>query len=398
LHNVAVVGCGTVPWQPNRADKTFRSLALEAAKAALSDAGLSHQDVDLVVYSLCSEVQLRQQIPTLMLQEYLGFQSGASLRVEAGDATDGYSIGMAASHIRAARGEVILVLGIQKALNFYDFETKSHRDGYVHGTSNTTDATWLQPVMTCSEAFLNAFVVNPWMQRHPGITPEHLARVVVKNYEHARHNPEAMRRNGIAADEVLASPMIASPTTSLMCADYVDGACAMVLVSEDQARELTKTPIWIPASTTSSHALHRAAAEDMGRLTGTYKAARKAYELASITDPANQFDLAQVHDLISALELIACEELGLARPGRSGERLDNGDFSIGGALPVNVEGGRIACGHSSGVSGLYAACEIVRQLREEAQDRQVALRYGRGVLQCVDSHGGMSSVTIFERT
>lgn len=397
MREVAVVGFATFPWQSRRADKTFRSLALEAAKGALANAGLSREDIQLVVYSLFSEVMLRQQIPTIMLQEYLGFQGGASLRVEAAEATEGYALNLAVSHIRAGLSDVVLVLGIQKTSDFYDFATGSRESGYLHATTNTTDATWLQPVLPCAEAFMTATMVKPWQQRHGVVNSRHLAEVVVKNYRNAQLNEEALHRSSIDLDDVLSSPLVAEPITSMMCAGHADGACALVLASGDRAREITDRPVWLSGIATSSSAPHRGDAAHLGRLLGTSIAARKAYSAAGITDPASQFDLAQVHDLISAAELVACEELGLCEAGKAGICLDEGDFSAGGRVPVNIDGGRIACGHAPGVSALYAAGEIVRQLREEAGPRQVAVRNGRGVLQCVDSHGGMNSVAVFER-
>jgi acetyl-CoA acetyltransferase len=191
--------------------------------------------------------------------------------------------------------------------------------------------------------------------------------------------------------------MVASPTTSLMCAKHADGACAIILASEEKAREITDKPIFLSGIGTSSYATNRGESAHLGRLMGTHIAARRAYEMAGLSEPMNDFDLAQVHDLISGLEIVACEELGFCEPGQGGECLERGEFSAGGRLPVNIDGGRIGCGHAPAVSGLYAACEIVRQLREEAGTRQVALRKGRGVMQCTDSHGGMNSVSVFER-
>ena len=77
--------------------------------------------------------------------------------------------------------------------------------------------------------------------------------------------------------------------------------------------------------------------------------------------------------------------------------MDEGIVERDGKVPANTDGGRIACGHVGGVSGAYGACEIVRQLREEAGDRQIRIKNGRGVMQCIEGHGSMSSVTVFER-
>jgi acetyl-CoA acetyltransferase len=66
-------------------------------------------------------------------------------------------------------------------------------------------------------------------------------------------------------------------------------------------------------------------------------------------------------------------------------------------VPSNLDGGRVACGHVGGVSGAYGACEIVRQLREEAGDRQVPIRSGKGLMQCIEGQASLSGVAIFER-
>ncbi len=397
MKKVAVVGIGTLPWQARNEDKTFRSLALEAVKKALEDAKLSRADIDLVIYSIFSEVMLRQQIPTVLLQDYLGFQGLPSLRIEAGAAGEGYAFNAAYGQIASGRSDLTLLIALQKGADFYDFKTASREAGYGAGTSNATDATWLQPVMPCSEALLNTFSLMPHMEKYGSPTVEQLAAVVIKNHANASRNPEAQSRGAVTMDDVLSAPVIAAPITSLMCALHSDGACALILASEDKAREITDKPIWLTGTGTSSYAAHRAGPENIGRLMGTHIAARKAYKMAGVTKPAEEFDLAQVHDLVSGLEIMAYEELGLCELGQGGRLLDKGVVAPGGKVPVNIDGGRIACGHAGGVSGAYAACEIVKQLREEAGERQVPIRTGRGVMQCIDSHGSMNSVSVFAR-
>jgi acetyl-CoA C-acetyltransferase len=183
-----------------------------------------------------------------------------------------------------------------------------------------------------------------------------------------------------------------------MCCLYSDQACAIVLASEDRAKELTDKPIWISGISTSTYATQRADPETIGRLMGTNIAARRAYLMAGVTKPIDQLDLVQVHDLIAGTEIMAYEELGLCELGEGGRLIDEGVVERDGKVPVNTDGGRMACGHVGGVSGAYATCEIVRQLREEAgPERQVRIRSGRGVVQTIDGHASLNSVAVLER-
>ncbi len=397
MRKVAVVGVGTVPWTSRNADKTFRSLGLQATKRALADARISRQDIDNVVYSIYCEVMLRQQIPTVMMQEYLGFQGLPSLRVEAGAAGEGYAFSAAYGQIASGMSDLTLYLALQKGGDFYDFDTRSRGDGFQNGMFISMDTTWLQPVMPSVPGMLTTYCLAPHIDRYGGPTPEQLAKVSVKNYGNAYTNPEAQLHQKVTVDDVLNSRIIASPTTARMCCLYSDGACAMVLASEDKAKEITDKPVWISGTATSSYSLVRGDRESVGRMMGTHLAAQRAYKMAGIKNPIDELDLIQVHDLITGVEILAYEELGLCEPGQGGRMVDEGLVERNGKIPANVDGGRVACGHVGGVSGAYASAEIVRQLREESGDRQIRVKNGRGLMQCIDGHASLSSVTVFER-
>jgi acetyl-CoA C-acetyltransferase len=91
------------------------------------------------------------------------------------------------------------------------------------------------------------------------------------------------------------------------------------------------------------------------------------------------------------------EELGLCEPGGGGRLIDDGVVEKEGILPVNPSGGRVAAGHVGGVSGLYSAACVVRQLREQAGDMQVPIRTGRGLVQANDGLSGLCGISILER-
>lgn len=397
MRKVAVVGIGTVPWQMRNAEKTFRALGLQVAKRALEDAKISKKDIDNVVYSIYCESMIRQQIPSTLMQDYLGFQGLPSLRVEAGAAGEGYALGAAYAQIISGMSDITLYVALQKGGDFYDFETRSRGDGFQNGMFISMDTTWLQPVMPSVPGFLSTFCLVPHMEKYGSPTPQQLAKAAVKNYNNAYTNPEAQLHQKVKVDDILNSRIISWPTTTRMSCLYSDGACAMILASEDKAREITDKPVWISGTATSTYMTSRAEPGNIGRMMGTYLAAQRAYKMAGIKKPIDELDLIQVHDLITGTEIMAYEELGLCELGEGGRLVDEGVVERDGKVPANVDGGRIACGHVGGVSGAYGACEIVRQLKEQAGDRQIRVRNGRGVMQCIDGHAASNSVTVFER-
>ena len=397
MRKVGIVGIGTVPWQARNADKTFRALGLQVAKKALENAKISKEDIDNIVYSIYCEVMIRQQIPSILMQDYLGFQGLPSLRVEAGAAGEGYALSAAYAQIVSGMSDITLFVALQKGGDFYDFNTRSRGDGFQNGMAISMDTTWQAPVNAGVPAWLTLFCLIPHMEKYGTPTPEQLAKVSVKNYNNAYLNPEAQLHEKVTVDDVLNSRIFAWPTTTRMCCLMSDGACALVLASEEKAKEITDKPIWITGIATSSYAIHRAKPDTIGRMPGTKIAAQKAYKMAGIKKPIDELDLIQVHDLITGTEILAYEELGLCELGEGGRLVDEGIVERGGKVPSNLDGGRVACGHVGGVSGAYGICEIVRQLREEAGERQISIRNGRGLMQCIEGQASLSAVAILER-
>jgi acetyl-CoA C-acetyltransferase len=210
-------------------------------------------------------------------------------------------------------------------------------------------------------------------QRHMaeyGTTEEQLAHVGVKNHTHAAKNPNAHFSKGATLDQVLCSRMISTPLRLFMCSPITDGAAAVVLASEERARDLTDKPVWIRGTgqaldgfqLTSLH-------EDYAHWPALRRAAEGAYRMAGVGP--RDVDLAEVHDCFAIAELIAYEELGFCGKGEAGPFAAAGRSDYGGDVVVNPRGGLIGCGHPLGATGVAQAAEVFVQLRDEAGARQV---------------------------
>ncbi len=396
MRRVAVVGVGQLPFQARYFDKSYLALAHEATKKALDDAGLSHEDVNSVVYAIYSEPLLRQGFPDIFLQDYLGLQGKVAIKVAAAEATGGHGIYAAFSQIASGMADIVLLLAVQKVSDLYDFSTRSRGDGLLRGASFFTDMTWERPVVPSNIAHLTAACLIPHMERYDSPTEEQIAKVSVKNHENALVNPNAQLKVRLTVDDVLNSRIIAWPTTMYECCLYSDGAAALVLASEEKAGAITDTPIWIAATALADYS-HRFEPHTLGRILGVADATKRAYDQAGVKDPLNELDVIEVQDLISGLEIIAYEELGLCSLGEGGKLVDEGIVYKDGKLPVNPHGGCVACGHVAGVCEVSSMGDVVLQLQERAGAIQVPIRKGRGLVAATCSAASFGAATIFER-
>ncbi len=397
MRKVAIVGVGTVPWRSRYEDKTWTALGFEAAKNALQDAGLAKEDIDMAIYSCFCELMLRQQIMSYIIHEYLGLQNKPSLRTNAAGAADIASLSAGFCEVASGMSDIVLVLAIQKGQDLYSGETRSRGDGFLKGISFAFDTTWLQHVVPGTSAFMTTAFLAPHIDKYGTPTLNQLAKASVKNHNNALVNPEAQLKMELSIEDVLNSRIIAWPTTMYQCCLYSDCSAALILASEEKAKEITDKPVWISGISECSYPTMRFEENSLGRITALNVAADKAYKMAGIKDPLNELDVAEIYDLISGVEILSYEELGFCKAGEGGRLIDEGIVEKDGALPVNPTGGRVAGGHVASVSSAYSAATVVRQLKQEAGPIQVPIQNGKGLIDCMDGYGSICGVAILER-
>jgi acetyl-CoA acetyltransferase len=220
-------------------------------------------------------------------------------------------------------------------------------------------------------------------QRHMhefGTTIEQLAEIAVSARFNAKDNPEAYYRDPITIDDVLDSPLVADPFTSLHCCIRSDGGAAVVITSEERARDCAKSPVWILGTgeavshTTMSewHDFTESPCVESGRL---------AFQRAGVTP--DDIDVCELYDAFTNMLLMNLEDLGFCGKGEGGAFVEDGRLRLGGALPTNTDGGGLSACHP-GQRGLFLLVEAARQLRGEAGERQVP----NAELACVSGTGG----------
>ncbi|MCA9934606.1 MAG: thiolase domain-containing protein, partial [Anaerolineales bacterium] len=191
-----------------------------------------------------------------------------------------------------------------------------------------------------------------------------------------------------------ANPMIAWPLRLFDCSPVTDGATAVLLVSEEIARQYTDDPITIIGSGQASDgALHDR--PDLTSIGAAKKASQMAYEMAGVT--ANDIKVAEVHDCFTIAEIIATEDIGFFEPGKGHEAAEEGLTTRHGPKPINTSGGLKSKGHPVGASGAGQAVEIFKQMRGKAGERQVDRDVDLALTHNVGGTGQTAVVHIYER-
>ena len=218
-----------------------------------------------------------------------------------------------------------------------------------------------------NETTAAALQMRQYMDRY-GISEEQCAKVAVKNLGNALRNPNAHRKGRYTVDDILDSKRLVDPLTELQCAPKSEGMVAVLLASEDKARELTGKPVWFKGYGCSLDAFF---VGDRDLLRGQLRhASAMAYKMAGISEPRKEIDLAEISEPYAFQELMWCEHLGFCGEGEGGKLIDSMATQIDGDMPVNPSGGLLA--NNPYVSrGLQRVLEAVLQIRGQAGERQV---------------------------
>ncbi|MCU1463735.1 MAG: acetyl-CoA acetyltransferase [Acidimicrobiales bacterium] len=347
-------------------DRTGLDLALDAALAAIGDAGLGPGDIDGIASLPFGDRPPEELIDALGLQiDWLGApSSGAQLGV----------IISAAMAIAAGLCRHVLI-----------YRSVQRLGGLLGSASGTLPAPegpweWHVPFHEYSAVNLCAMQARRHMHQY-GTTKEQLGWVAMTCRRHAALNDKAVIRSPLSMRDYLDAPMISDPLGRLDCDLPIDAAVGLVLSSSAFVADCPNPPVRIEAVGCANHG-------PTGwetRLDFPTMAARDAAaQMWSRTDlgPAD-VDVAEVYDGFTILTLSWLEALGFCAEGEAGPFVDGGArIQLGGELPLNTYGGQLSAGR---LHGLWLFHEAVLQLRGDAGARQVP-----GASVAITSAGGIS--------
>ena len=342
----------------------MRGKGMEAAmvRDALDDAGLTLSDVDAVFCAAGSGFA-----PSMELAEYLGIQPRW---------TDNTSVGGSSFEVHVEHAAAAIALGLcEVAVIAYAANPRSSMKAGGHGFRSAQVTTGISPIAEWEIAYgtrmpIGAYALAAARHMHQyGTTSEQLAQIAVSAREWAQLNPRAYHHGKpITVQDVVDSPVEASPLHKLDCCLVTDGAGAVVMTSADRARDLPKPPAYVlGAGTSHTHMI----ISQMPDLTVTAGAVSgpKAFAMAGIGP--DDVDLLEAYDSFTITLLLHLEDLGFCPKGEGGKFVEGGTIGPGGELPVNTNGGGLAYTHP-GMYGIFLLVEAVRQLRGECGERQVS--------------------------
>ena len=211
-----------------------------------------------------------------------------------------------------------------------------------------------------------------------GTTREQLAAVAVSARQWAATNPEAVARAPLTIEQCLAARMISTPLSRADCCLVTDGAAAVVLTRADRARDAKASPVALLGAAAATHHHSISAMPDLTR-TAAADSGPRALAMAGVN--VADIDVVQLYDAFTINTILFLEDLGFCAKGEGGPFVASGAIAPGGSLPVNTNGGGLACCHP-GMYGLFAIVEAVRQLRGDAANpilgASLALAHGNG--------------------
>ena len=389
---VIVAGVGMIPFAKPGNSKPYDEMGAEATLLALQDAGLAYRDIQQAaagyVYgdSTCGQTAL-----------YRAGMSGIPIfNVNNNCSTGSSALFLARQMVASGMADCVLALGFEQ---MQPGALKSHWDDRVspfHRFDSLCDEINPYPEVPLALRYFGG-AGKEYMDTY-GVGPEIFAKVRAKASRHAEHNPMALFRKVVSAEDVLQSPIVfpAAKLTRLMACPPTCGAAAAVLVSEEFARKRgldRRVSIIAQAMTTDTpdsfedRSMMKLVGSGMARA-----AADKVYAESGIGP--QDVDVVELHDCFAQNEVLSYEALRLCGEGQAEKFVADGDNTYGGSHVTNPSGGLLSKGHPLGATGLAQCTELVTQLRGQAGLRQVeGARIG---LQHNLGLGGACVVTMYQ--
>ncbi|HDP79965.1 MAG TPA: thiolase family protein [Spirochaetes bacterium] len=353
---VAIVGTGQTFHKSHRPDVNGQELINEAVQLALADAGLKMNQIDAVVIGNMDHFEGINYVDCWSVDGSGGFMKPIIKLTTGG--TTGSTLAIGGYHlVGSGMFEKVLVIGWEK-------NSESDTTGAI---TTAFDAVWDRLVFAGAISGL-AVEAQSYMAKY-GATDKDAARVSVRDRKHACNNPHAQLRKEVTIDEVLASPMLADPIHLLDVCPRTDGACAVIMASEDVAEKICPRPDWI-WGTANRHKYSYLGDVNWGELDSMAEASKELFAKANIKEPRKQIDVIEMYQPYSFAGLIWIEDMGIVGRGKAPEYIWSGATDMGGELPINPSGGVIAC-NPIGATGLIRCAEAALQVMGKAGARQV---------------------------
>ncbi len=360
---VAIVGMGCTKFG-ERWESGISDLIIEAAYEAFADAHVAPDDIQAVFFGQGN--QPAGGTGGTPVADALKISGIPMMRNENFCTSGHVALIQACMAVASGEFDVVMALGVEK-LKDTGFGGLGAGRGWspVYETRRTGPGSF-------------AMIASRYFEKY-GLSPDEgkrlIGQIAVKNHHNGMFAPKAHFHREVTIEDVLKAPVIAYPLGLLDCCGNSDGAAAAIITRTDLAEKYTDAPILVKGwgmavdSTLSQSRPHF----DWTGFEALRRSSAMAYEMAGITNPREELDLAEVHDCFTSTEMIIYEDFGLSAPGKAADDIRSGFFERDGGLPINIDGGLKCFGHPVGASGIRMTYEIFKQLQHRVDNpaRQV---------------------------
>jgi acetyl-CoA acetyltransferase len=339
-------------------DRTTQSLAAEAVRLALADAGLSLSDVDGLLINAGTSPGL-----DLTLARHLGLRDLRMLsEVNAFGASAGVMVAQAAMAVLTGTAEVVVCVFADTPRQPGGSSGAAYRQSPLRARGFRSAET---AAGFTSVNHRYALAASRYLN-HYGVPQDHLGAVAVAQRAWAVDNPVAQLRTPLTLEDYHRSRWIVEPLHLLDCCLVSNGGAAIVVTTPERAADLGQPPVrvlgWGQAH--PGYVLERGS--DFGLVTGAAASGPAALNMAGLGP--GDIDVREIYDCYTYTVLVTLEDYGFCGKGEGGELAASGALAPGGALPTNTGGGQLSAFYLWGMTPLI---EAVGQVRGQAGARQV---------------------------
>lgn len=382
-NKVCILGAGSTKY--GKLEEGIIEIALNASASAIESAGISPNQIQAGYISNVFGVADKQVHMAPVIMSNLGLSHVPGLTIESACGSGSIMFREAFANVSAGFYDCLLAVGVEKVTHT--------------GTAQSTTL-----FSYCSDFFyeggngasfpgLFASIARYYMSKFQADETD-LASVAVKNHENGVLNPKAHMRKKITIDDVLKSPVVASPLKLYDCCPFSDGASAVILCSEEFAKNSGRPYVEVIGSGRGASPASVQGREDIATIPSTVMAAKQAYKMAGISP--SDIDFAEVHDCFTIAEIIDVEDLGFFPKGKAAKAIRDGATSLSGEIPINPSGGLKSKGHPIGATGIGQVVEVFDQFtgksgQRTVKDAKIALTHNFGAT------GASAAVHIFKK-
>jgi acetyl-CoA C-acetyltransferase len=360
----------------------LRELGARAIESAIADSQVEDVQALYVGNMLSGQLSGQENLATY-IADAADLTPVEAIRVEAACGSGAAAVRAAVLAISAGACDVVVALGLEKM-------TDVAADVITGALATASDQDY-EATFGLSFVGMAALIMRRYMYE-TGCPHERFAPFVVNAHKNASTCSHAMYRSPITTEQVVRSPMVASPMRLLDAAPVCDGAAALIICSKGALRPEQKA-IRVAASSVGTDTIALASRKDLTWLRASEISSRRAYEIAKLGP--KDMHLFEAHDAFTIMSTLSLEACGFVPRGQALDLAASGGIALDGDVPMSTFGGLKARGHPVGASGAYQIAEACLQLRQGAGKNQVK-GASKALTQSIGGHGSVAVTHILE--